>query len=130
MKDTLTKFVAACACAIMALTGWRRAGAAFASGGLSVLGLAPFHLWWLLFFTVPVLVWLLDGVAEEALEKVASAAKHPRTRYWRAAWVGWWFGFGYFVAGLYWMGFAFLVEAEKYALLMPLAVVALPAGLA
>lgn len=130
MKGMLTKFASACANAMTALKGWRRLGIAFMAGALSVLGLAPFHLWGLLFFTLPVLVWLLDGVAREAAETEAGGTYRPRTRYWRAAWVGWWFGFGYFVAGLYWMGFAFLVEAEKYALLMPLAVVALPAGLA
>ena len=29
--------------------------------------------------------------------------------------VGWWFGFGYFIFGLFWIGEAFLVEAEKFA---------------
>jgi apolipoprotein N-acyltransferase len=130
LKATFTKFAAACVETITALRGWRRFGVAFAAGAFSVLGLAPFHLWGLLFLTLPVLVWLLDGVASEAAEMEAGVVRAQRTRYWRAAWVGWWFGFGYFVAGLYWMGFAFLVEAEKYALLMPLAVVALPAGLA
>ena len=33
---------------------------------------------------------------------------------------GWGFGFGFFFAGLYWIGFAFLVEADKFAWLMPL----------
>jgi apolipoprotein N-acyltransferase len=28
-----------------------------------------------------------------------------------AATTGWWFGFGYFLAGLYWVGYAFLVDA-------------------
>ena len=28
-----------------------------------------------------------------------------------AAGVGWWFSFGYFLAGLFWVGEAFLVEA-------------------
>ena len=33
----------------------------------------------------------------------------------RAATIGWCFGFGYFVAGWYWIGEAFLVEADKFA---------------
>src|SRR4029077_14360921 len=41
-----------------------------------------------------------------------------------------WFGFGYFLAGLYWVGAAFLVDAKTFGWLMPFAVVALPAGLA
>jgi apolipoprotein N-acyltransferase len=47
-----------------------------------------------------------------------------------AATTGWWFGFGYFVAGLYWIGYAFLVDAPTFGWLLPFAVVGLPAGLA
>jgi apolipoprotein N-acyltransferase len=43
---------------------------------------------------------------------------------------GWWFGFGYFVAGLYWLGNAFLVDAKTFAWLMPFAIFGLPAYLA
>ena len=43
---------------------------------------------------------------------------------------GWWMGFGYFLAGLWWVGAAFLVEADKFAWALPLGVVALPAVLA
>ena len=43
-----------------------------------------------------------------------------------AAVSGWWFGFGYFVAGLYWLGFAFLVDAKTFGWLLPFAVTALP----
>ena len=48
----------------------------------------------------------------------------------RAAAAGWWFGFGYFLFGLFWIGEAFLVEADKFAWLLPFAVTLLPAGLA
>jgi apolipoprotein N-acyltransferase len=76
--------------------------------------MAPFHAWPVLFLTMPLLVWLIDG-----------------SRDWRGAFgTGWWFGFGYFLLGLFWIGEAFLVEAEKYALLIPFAVTLLPAGLA
>ena len=43
---------------------------------------------------------------------------------------GWWFGFGYFVAGLYWIGHAFLVDAKTFGWLLPFAVLGLPACLA
>jgi apolipoprotein N-acyltransferase len=43
--------------------------------------------------------------------------------------IAWSWGFGYFLAGMFWVGNAFLVDAEKFALLMPFAVSALPAGL-
>ena len=47
-----------------------------------------------------------------------------------AALAGCWFGLGYFVLGLYWIGYAFLVDAETFAWLMPFAVLGLPAYLA
>jgi apolipoprotein N-acyltransferase len=47
-----------------------------------------------------------------------------------AAATGWCFGFGYFVAGLYWIGYAFLVDAPTFGWLLPLAVIGLPAALA
>ena len=43
---------------------------------------------------------------------------------------GCWFGLGYFVPGLYWIGYAFLVDASTFAWLMPFAVLGLPAYLA
>jgi apolipoprotein N-acyltransferase len=99
--------------------GWRRALIAFASGAVSALAMAPFDAWPLLFFTFPVLVWLVDGAAAGRLGGVPSAAI-----------AGWWFGFGYFLAGLYWIGYAFLVDAKTFGWLMPFAVIALPAGMA
>src|SRR6185437_8140354 len=47
-----------------------------------------------------------------------------------AALAGFWFGLGYFVPGLYWIGDAFLVDASTFAWLMPFAVLGLPAYLA
>jgi apolipoprotein N-acyltransferase len=99
--------------------GWRRAAIAFAAGAVSVLALAPVSAWPVLFVTFPVLVWLIDGASAGRLGGVMTAAVS-----------GWWFGFGYFVAGLYWMGFAFLVDAKTFAWLLPFAVVGLPAALA
>lgn len=99
--------------------GWRRAAIAFAAGAVSVLALAPINAWPVLFLTFPILVWLLDGSGAGALGGMGSAAI-----------VGWCFGFGYFLAGLYWIGFAFLVDVKTFGWLMPFAVVGLPAGLA
>ena len=44
--------------------------------------------------------------------------------------VGWWFGFGYFIAGLYWTAIAMLSEPERFAWMVPFAVFGLPAILA
>ncbi len=49
---------------------------------------------------------------------------------WSAAIAGWWFGFGYFLSGLYWVGYAFLVDAKTFGWLLPFAVAGLPAYLA
>jgi apolipoprotein N-acyltransferase len=99
--------------------GWRRAAIAFVAGAASTLALAPFNLWPVMFLTFPVAVWLIDGSAAGRLGGVMAAAG-----------AGWWFGFGYFLAGLYWIGNAFLVDAKTFGWLLPIAVAGLPAGLA
>jgi apolipoprotein N-acyltransferase len=99
--------------------GWRRGLIAFAAGALSALAMAPFDAWPILFLTFPVLVWLIDGAAVGHWGGVLVAAS-----------TGWWFGFGYFVAGLYWIGYAFLVDAPTFGWLLPFAVIGLPAVLA
>lgn len=110
------------AAALTRLRGWRRDLVAAAAGAVSVLALAPFHLWFALFLTLPVLVWLLDGVCAGVMGVGARARGAAR--------VGWAFGFGYFLAGLHWVGHSFLVEAEIFAWAMPFAVFGLTAGLA
>ena len=99
--------------------GWRRAAIAFVAGAVSVLAMAPFNAWPVLFLTFPVLVWLVDGSADAG-----------GRGFWAAAGAGWCFGFGYFVAGLYWIGYAFLVDAKTFGWLLPIAVTGLPAYLA
>lgn len=108
--------------AVRAARGWRRGAAAFAAGALSNLAMAPFFISPILFFTLPVLVWLID--------EAASRPGGPRDVARAAAFAGWWFGFGYFLFGLFWIGEAFLVEADKFGWLLPFAVTLMPAGLA
>jgi apolipoprotein N-acyltransferase len=123
---------------IESLAGWRRFACAAVGGALSVLSLAPFFWWPVLFLTVPLLVWLIDGALASSRAGHPQEAPSGRARFAlvrnkpfiRAAAVGWWFGLGYFMAGLFWVGEAFLVEAEKFAVLLPAAVTLLPAGLA
>lgn len=109
---------------ISRLTGWRRCSVSFLAGCLSLLAFAPLHLWPVMFITIPVFILLLDGCHAQ------NEAHGIRARALRFAWAGWWFGFGFFFAGLYWIGFAFLVEAEIFAVLLPFAVTLMPAGLA
>lgn len=99
--------------------GWQRRSIAFVAGALSVLAMAPFNAWPILFFTLPTLVWLIDGIGGRGWSALGAAAA-----------IGWWFGFGYFLAGLYWLGYAFLVDAQTFGWLLPFAVVGLPAVLA
>jgi apolipoprotein N-acyltransferase len=105
--------------AIILSWGWKRAAIALVAGALSSLAMAPFNAWPLLFLTFPVMVWLIDGAGAGSLRGIPAAAM-----------AGWWFGLGYFVPGLYWIGYAFLVDASTFAWLMPFAVLGLPAYLA
>ena len=99
--------------------GWRRAAIALVAGAASALALAPINAWPVMFLTFPVLVWLIDGAAVGRWGGVAVAGV-----------TGWWFGFGYFVAGLYWIGNALLVDAPTFGWLLPFAVIGVPAMLA
>jgi len=94
-------------------------GIPLAAGALSALAMPPFNAWPILFVTFPVVLWLIDGSGAGRLRGVPAAAL-----------AGWWFGLGYFVPGLYWLGYAFLVDASTFAWLMPFAVLGLPAYLA
>lgn len=117
---------------VLALGGWRRSALAFAAGGASVLAMAPFHAFAVLWLTLPVLVWLVES------EPTDDAGTLPATRWARlrahpatsAALAGWWFGFGYFFAGLCWIGEAFFIGPRIQLLLMPFAISGLPAVLA
>jgi len=115
---------------LRSLSGWRRRAAALAAGGASVLAMAPFFAWPVLWVTLPVLVWLLDGALFPRDAPGGSAARASWRAILAAGETGWWFGFGYFLAGLFWVGEAFLVEAETFAALLPFAVTLLPAGMA
>ncbi len=99
--------------------GWRRILLAFLAGASSALALPPTDVWPVPFVTFPILVWLVDGTAGGRLGGVLMAAG-----------AGWWFGFGYLLASLYWIGHAFLVDAKTFGWLLPFAVIALPAAMA
>lgn len=105
------------------LWGWKRALLAFMAGAIAVLGQAPYDFFAACFVSFPALVWLLDGA-------VADAPTGFLRRLKPAFAIGWWFGFGYFLAGLWWIGGALLVEAESFAWALPLAVVGIPLMLA
>ncbi|MGN6515267.1 MAG: apolipoprotein N-acyltransferase [Rhizomicrobium sp.] len=103
---------------LRALTGWRRLLAAFVAGALSALSFAPFEVFPLLLLGFAALVLLIDGAALE-----------PRPLR-SAALTGWAFGFGQFLVGLYWVGYAFLVDAADHLWQLPFIALILPGGLA
>ncbi len=74
--------------AIILSWGWRRAAIAFIAGALSALAVAPFDAWPVLFITIPVTVWLIDGAGAGRLGGIPAAAVS-----------GWWFGFWIFRRG-------------------------------
>src|SRR5262249_8731806 len=99
--------------------GWGASATRCGAGPGRAAALPPLNIWPLPFLTFPILVWLVDGSA---------AGRHGGG--FAAAIAGWWFGFGYFLAGLYWVGPAFLVDSKTFRWLMPFAVIALPAAMA
>lgn len=116
---TFSRLAIKAAHSVVLAFGWRRALIALAAGAASALAMAPFNAWPIMFVTIPVLVWLIDGSTAGRWSGAATAAI-----------AGWCFGFGYFVAGLYWIGYAFLVDAKTFGWLLPVAVSGLPAYLA
>ncbi len=99
---------------IGALRGWRRHLLAMGLGVCTTAAFAPIYLFPLLVPAFTGLLWLLAGV------------RRPRA----ALALGWSFGFGHMASGLYWIGLAFLVDAERFAFLLPVAVGALAGGMA
>ena len=83
-------------------------------GAMATAALPPFHLVFLLIPAFSGLFYLL------------SKAETIR----RAFLTGWWFGLAYFATGLYWFAHALLVEPEKFAWMIPFAVLGLPSILA
>jgi len=99
------------------LVGWRRWLTLGTLGMMAALALPPLYL---LPFLIPAFSCLLWIIKDNSGSGFSFAAFRD----------GWWFGFGFSVAGLYWIGFAFFVDAEQYGLLAPLAVTGMAGGMA
>ena len=94
-------------------TGWRRHGFAFLAGAVGALAMAPVDWPWAMLVTVAAAFLLVES------------AKTPQA----ALLSGWWLGFGYLLAGLWWLGQAFFVDPD-FIWAAPLGVIGLPAALA
>jgi apolipoprotein N-acyltransferase len=109
--------------AVILLDDRRRYALAFGCGLVAALALAPLDLLPALLFAFAPMVWLMDGAC---LGRGRRRAGNFRS----AALLGWCFGFGYFLAGLWWLGVAFVTGGEEFIWLMPLGVIGLPMALA
>lgn len=108
--------------AVLLADGRFRYVLACGSGVLAAAAMQPIDFLPVFLISFPILVWLLDGLHADSrpvLRQIVASAL-----------VGWWFGFGYFVAGLWWLGSAFIVGGDQFIWLMPLGVIGLPAVLA
>ncbi len=99
---------------LAALAGWRAHALSFVFGATAAAALPPVHAIPVLTIAFPALIWQLDG------------ATRARTAFAR----GWWFGFGFFVIGLYWIAHALLTDPARYGWMIPFAVGGLAAYLA
>ena len=105
--------------------GWPRRSIAFLAGATGALAMPPLSFAPALIVPMSLAVWLIDGSVDRGPREATRWASL------RAAFgAGWWWGFGYFTAGLWWLGSAFLVEPDKFAWALPLGVLGLPAALA
>jgi apolipoprotein N-acyltransferase len=100
--------------ALASLTGWRRYLTGFLLGVVLAGALPPFDLTPLIFIAFPLLLWLDEGSATV----------------WASARLGYVFGLGFFVAGLYWIAAALFVDIAAFWWALPFAVLGLPAVMA
>src|ERR1700731_3124111 len=124
-------FMLAIAAEVTLASGWRRSIIAFVTGATGAFAMAPFDFSPALMIPMTAAIWLIDGCSE-----IRQKSRFPwmslglPSAAWRAFSAGGGWVFGYFVAGLWWLGAAFLVKADEYAWALPLGVAGLPAVLA
>lgn len=115
--------------AIILSGGWTRRLIALGTGAFGALALAPIGFGPALIVPLVTAVWLLDGSCDRAptggLRFVWPGIGALRLAFG----AGWWLGFGYFVAGFWWLSAAFLIDPE-FAWALPLGVIGVPALLA
>ena len=88
---------------LLFLNRWAKTTALLCGMLLSV-ALPPYYQIWALFMAFSLVLYLCCG--ENKLSRLAG--------------IGYWFGFGYFACGFYWIGNALLVDADKTGWLYPL----------
>ena len=101
--------------------GWRRALLMLFAGAVAALSMPPLFFLPALFLALPLWVWCLDG---------AEAGQGWRRFFGPAFSIGFFFGLGYFLVAIHWVGAAFFVDGGIMLFFMPFAVLALAAALA
>ena len=86
----------------------------FIAGFIAAYAFAPTYYVFLLFIAFPILLYFL----------------FHSTTYKNSFWIGWSFGFGLFMNGLYWISYSLLVEKDMFGWLVPFAVTIIPGILA
>lgn len=89
------------------LEGWGARAVGLLLGALAVLGQAPFHLWPLFLLSLGLLFARLQAAAK---------TERPGRRGFSAAL---WWGIGYFAAGTFWVGSAFIERGPEFIPIMP-----------
>lgn len=92
--------------AIADLRGWRRILAAVLAGAAAAAALPPVSAAPLLFIAFPALLVIIGGATRPASAFLS----------------GWWFGFGFFVAGLYWLAWPLTLDLVRFGWMIPFAV--------
>ncbi len=93
--------------------GWSSRAIGLILGGIAVLGQAPFHIWPLFILSASLLFIRL---------RAASSEERPGRRGFSA---GLWWGVGYFAAGTFWVGSAFIERGPEFIPIMPFMVAGL-----
>jgi apolipoprotein N-acyltransferase len=99
---------------VAGLQGWRALALCAALGAISNLAFPPFHIWPALALGLSGLIWMLDSA--RLMERPRRAA------FWRVAA----FGFAYYLVGLHWIAWAFLVNPGAHLVMIWMPLVALP----
>lgn len=98
---------------ILRLEGWTSRLVGLVLGALAVLGHAPFHLWPIALLSLAILFGRLQWAAE---------ADRPGRRGFSTAL---WWAIGYFAAGTFWVGSAFIERGPEFIPIMPFMVAGL-----
>jgi len=99
---------------VAGLQGWRALAFCAVLGAIANFAFPPFHIWPLYAVALSGLVWSLDGAR--------LTPKPRRAALWRVGA----FGFTYYLVGMHWIAWAFLVNPDAYLIFIWMPLIALP----